>query len=174
MVMSLAQGNSDDTLKSSFVTPGAYWAHTAIAQKGLCESSFTAGGASLAHEPLLLGISGAAAQLNLALRDDCATLNLSLPPAVASLTAGEEPFYTVFVVPDFDSTVDVVPQTLRPSTGAKITLSGLTPGNYHVYTFNRPAALEYRNPSALAGLSGQPVTLSPGSTSDLTLEVARH
>jgi hypothetical protein len=112
--------------------------------------------------------------LNLALRDDCATLNLSLPPAVASLTAGEEPFYTVFVVPDFDSTVDVVPQTLRPSTGAKITLSGLTPGNYHVYTFNRPAALEYRNPSALAGLSGQTVTLSPGSTSDLTLEVARH
>ncbi len=174
MVMSLAQGRSDGALTSSFVSPGTYWAHTAVAQPGLCESSFTAGGASLAREPLVLGISGVVPQLNLALRDDCASLTLSLPESIASLTAGEEPFYTVFVVPDFDSTIDVVPQTLRPSTGGKITVAGLTPGNYHVYGFNRPVALEYRNPAALAGLPSQTVTLAPGATSDLTVEAPQH
>jgi Carboxypeptidase regulatory-like domain len=174
MVMSFAQGSSDGTLSSSFVPPGTYWAHTSIAQKGMCEASLTAAGASLAREPLVLGGSGSTQQLNLSLRDDCASLTLSSPQSIASLTAGEEPFYIVFVVPDFDSTSDVVPQTLRPSTGGKIILSGLTPGNYHVYAFNRPVALEYRNPAALANLPSQTVTLSPSATSDLTVEAVQH
>jgi hypothetical protein len=85
-----------------------------------------------------------------------------------------EPFYTVYVVPEFASTEDVVPQTLRPSTGGRVTLSGLTPGNYHVYAFDHPVALEYRNPAVLAGLQGQAITISPGETSDLVVEVGQH
>ncbi len=116
----------------------------------------------LRGKPLVMGIAGTTAPLVLALRDDCAKLTLSLPGSVG-LAAGEERFYTVYAVPDFDSTEDVVPQTLRPSTGGKITLTGLTPGNYHVYTFDRPTALEYRNPAVLASLPGQAVTLAPGA-----------
>jgi hypothetical protein len=85
-------------------------------------------------------------------------------------SAGEELYYVVYTVPDFDSTEDVIPQTLRLSTGGRITLTGLTPGNYHVFTFNHPVALEYRNPSVLAGLRGQAITLAPGAEADLTLE----
>jgi hypothetical protein len=109
----------------------------------------------------------------LALRDDCARLTLYLPESVG-LSAGEEPYYTIYVVPDFDSTEDVVPQTLRPSTGGRITLTGLTPGNYHVYTFSRPVALEYRNPAVLAANPGQTVALTPGAEAALTLEAPQR
>jgi hypothetical protein len=175
MVSSYAQGTSEGPLETTYTPPGSYWVHTSIAQKWLCEASFTSGGSSLAREPLVLGISGAAAPLSLALRDDCASLTLSLPASVAGNVAGVERFYTIFVVPDFESTEDVVPQTLRPSSGGTITVSGLTPGNYHVYAFDRPVALEYRNPAALAALPnpGQAVTLSPGAKADVVVEVAQ-
>jgi hypothetical protein len=88
--------------------------------------------------------------------------------------AGEEPFYIVYVVPDFDSTQDVVQQTLRPSSGGRIKLTGLTPGNYHVYTFDRPIALAYRDPAVLASLPGQAVTLAPGADAELTVEVPQR
>jgi hypothetical protein len=167
-----AQGDGPGQLEASYLPPGSYWAHARFAQKSLCEASFTAGGASLAREPLVLGLSGATAPMELTARDDCAKLTLSLPPALAALAAGEERFFTVYVVPDFDSTVDLEPLTLRPSSGATVTIEGLTPGSYHVYTFSNPVALEYRNRDALAALPdpGQAITLSPGTTGSLVLE----
>lgn len=173
MVGSYAEGSIAAPMQTQSPPPGSYWVHTSIAPRTLCEASFTAGGTSLAREPLVLGIAGTTAPLMLALRDDCAKLTLSLPGSVG-LSAGEERFYTVYAVPDFDSTEDVVPQTLRPSTGGKITLTGLTPGNYHVYTFDRPMALEYRNPAMLASLPGQAVTLAPGGEAELTVEVPQR
>jgi hypothetical protein len=171
-----AQGDGTGPMEATYLPPGPYWVHTRIAQRGLCESSFTAGGANLAREPLVLGLSGATAPLELTVRDDCAKLTLTLPAALAAMTAGEEPFYTIYAVPDFDSTVDLEPVTLRPSTGATVTLEGLTPGSYHVYTFENPVALEYRNRTALAALPdpGQTITLSAGTTGSLVLEAPGH
>ncbi len=168
-----ANGNGSGQLETTFKTSGSYWVHTSITQHGLCLASFTAGGANLAREPLAIGPAGVTAPLLLALRDDCASLTLSLPTAVAAQAPGEERWYTVYVVPDFESTENAVPQTLRPSSGGTVTLEGLTPGNYHVYTFAVPLVLEYHNPAALAALPtpGQPVTLSAGTTSSLVLEV---
>ena len=174
LVMSYAQGSSAGPVETTFVSPGTYWLHTNIASKGLCESSFTAGGSSLAREPLVVGLASAIAPLNLTLRDDCASLTVALPASMSVPKAGEEPFYTIYVVPDFESTVDVVPQTLRASSGARITLEGLTPGNYHVYAFRQTVALEYRNPATLAGLHGQAVALAPGSASDLVVEAGQQ
>lgn len=170
MVSSYAEGSLPGPLESTGVPPGSYWVHTAIEPKALCEASFTAGGESMDREPLLLGVAGTSAPLVLSLRDDCARLTLSLPGTV-SMTAGEERSYLVYVVPDFDSTGDVIPVTLRPSTGGRMTMQGLTPGNYHVYTFDQPVALEYRNSSVLASLPGQAVNLSPNADADLTVEV---
>jgi hypothetical protein len=174
MVASFAQGNSAGTLEPTFVPLGSYWAHTSIAQKGLCESSFTAGGTNLAREPLVIGFSGTTAPLNLTLRDDCASLTIALPASMSVPAAGEEPFYTVYVVPDFESTADVMPQTLRASSGSRVTLAGLSPGDYHVYVFNNPVALEYRNPVVLAGLRGQAVTLGPGEERELVVEAGQQ
>jgi hypothetical protein len=114
--------------------------------------------------------------LTLTLRDDCASLKVSLPPDADVSAAGDEPYYTIYVVPDFDSTTDITPVVLRPSSGGSITLDGLTPGSYHVYAFASPVDLEYRNPEALAALPhpGQTVTLSPGAPSSLVVEVPGH
>jgi hypothetical protein len=167
-----ATGTTDGPLQSSYMAPGAYWAHTFVSGRGLCESSFTAGGASLGREPLTIGLSGATAPMELAVRDDCAKLALSLPDSLMEMGAGEEKYYTVFVVPDFDFTLDISPIVLRPSSGGSFTLDNLTPGNYHVYTFAGNANLEYRNPAVLAALAnqGQTVTLSPGVATNLVVE----
>lgn len=173
MVSVYADGAGPGQLETTFMPSGSYWAHTSITQHGLCLASFTAGGANLAREPLVVGAAGVTAPLDLALRDDCARLTLTLPTAGAALAPGEERWYTVYVVPDFESTENTTPQTLRPTSGGTVTLEGLTPGNYHVYTFDVPLVVEYHNPAALSALStpGQTITLSPGTTSSLVLEV---
>jgi hypothetical protein len=172
IVSAYASGRSQGSMEATWLTPGSYWAHAHIGQKGLCEDSFTAGGVNLAREPVILGLSGSVSTMTLALRDNCASLTLSLPQSLMAAASGEEPFYTAYAVPDFDSTADVAPVTLRPSTGGTATLEDLTPGSYHVYVFNATARLEYRDRSVLASLPnpGQPVTLSAGTTSNLVLE----
>jgi hypothetical protein len=172
MVSAYANGSEPGPMETNYLLPGAYWVHTHIDQKGLCEESFTAGGANLAREPVILGLSGSMAPMTLTLRDDCANLTLSLPQALMAQAPGDEHFYTVYVVPDFDSTVDVTPSTLRPSSGGTVTLENLTPGEYHVYAFPATARLKYRNPAVLAALpnQGQSVSLSPGTTANLVLE----
>jgi hypothetical protein len=80
----------------------------------------------------------------------------------------------VYVIPDFDSTQGVVPQTIRTSTGGRVTLTGLSPGSYHVFTFDRPVALEYRNPAVLAALPSQTVSLEPNADADVMVEVPQR
>jgi hypothetical protein len=180
MVTALAEGYATGPIETSSPEagpgPGSYWVHTNIPQKTLCEGSFTAGAASLAREPLILSVSGASAPLTLTLRDDCATLRISLPSSADVEPTGDEPYYTVYIVPDFDFTTDIAPVVLRPSSGGSMTLDGLTPGPYHVYTFSSPVQLEYRNPEALAALANQAqaVTLQPGESSSLVVEVPRQ
>lgn len=172
MTSNFAQGGAGGTLDAIYTSPGSYWVHTHFEQRGLCESSFTAGGANLAREPLSVGVSGSTAPLELTARDDCAKLTLNLPPADTTIASGEEPFFTIYVVPDFDSTADVEPVVMRPTSGSTYTIDGLTPGSYHVYSFTSPVVLEYRNRDALSSLpnAGQAVTLSPGATANLVLE----
>ncbi|MGA8728281.1 MAG: carboxypeptidase-like regulatory domain-containing protein [Terracidiphilus sp.] len=176
MMSNYAEGSLSGPLQSQFTPPGAYWAHTSIADRRFCEGSLTAGGANLGREPLALGLTGSSAPLSLTLRDDCASLTITLPAEQTVPIAGKEPFYTVYAVPDFDSTTDVVPLTLRPSTGGKVTLTGLTPGSYHVYSFDKPVVLAYRDAATLEALphAGQAVTLSPGDQGNLVLEVPEH
>ena len=173
MVGSFAEGSGLQPLQTQRPPPGSYWVHTAISSKTVCEGSFTAGGASLAREPLVLNSAGTTAPLVLSLRDDCAGLTLSLPGSVG-VAAGEEPFYTVYVVPDFDSTEDVVPQTLRLSTGGRIKITGLTPGNYHVYTFDRPSRTRLSRSCDAGVAAGQAVTLAPDVDAELTVEVPQR
>jgi hypothetical protein len=152
-----------------------YWVHTRVYRGDLCAGVLSANGVNLVREPLVQGFFGSPAPLELTLRNDCAKLNLSLPAAASANLPGIEPVYTVYVVPDFDSTEEVEPLPMRPSSGPSITVPKLTPGSYRVYTFTTPMELEYRNPAAMARLpvAGQPVTLAPGEAGSLVLEVPR-
>ncbi len=87
------------------------------------------------------------------------------------MTAGEEQSYTIYLVPDFDTTVGADSRTVRASTGASFTFNSLTPGSYHVYAFSAPVNLEYRNRDVLAAHHGQAVTVAPGENPSLVLEV---
>jgi hypothetical protein len=177
MVTSYAEGYATGAIESSpDIGPGSYWVHMNIPQKTLCEASFMAGAASLAREPLVIALSGATAPLMLTLREDCASLRLSLPQNGDVEEAGDEPNYTVYVVPDFDSTIDIAPVVLRPSSGGMLMLDGLTPGSYHVYTFRSPVQLEYRNPEAMAAVANhaQAVTVDPGVSASLVVQVPEH
>jgi hypothetical protein len=152
-------------------TAGRYWANVTPERSGVCAGSFTAGGADLAREPLVLSPSVAPPQLELTLRDDCAKLNLNLPYGASMILPGVEASYSVYVVPDFDSAATVTPLTLRASSGSTVTLESLTPGNYHIYTFTSPKEFEYHNPQVLQEFTGQAITLAPSSTVDVMLEV---
>jgi len=161
-----------DLLEMSRIALGPNWIGVQVNDRALCLDSFVAGGRNFAREPLDLGPMTAAPPMEIVLRDDCARLELQLPQGLSAFLPGDEPFYTVYVVPDFDTPADVPPMAVHPSSGASLTVDGLTPGNYHVYTFDRPVRLEYRNPAALAALprSGQAITLASGNTTELVLE----
>jgi len=156
--------------------PGAYWLGGYVPRPGQCADTLTAGSFNLAREPLVLSLANPAPPMELTLRDNCGTLTLTLPPTQATFLPGEEPFYTVYVVPDFDTVADIPPMTMHPSSGPTLNLDNLTPGSYHVYTFDSPVHLEYRNPAALAALpnAGQQVTVSSGTPASLMLEVPEH
>jgi len=166
-----AGGAAQDMLTFLPGGTGRYWANATTERAGICVGSFTAGGADLGREPLTLSPSSSTPQLELTLRDDCAKLNLTLPYVAAMETPGALTTYTVYVVPDFESTATVTPSTLRAGSGATASFESLTPGSYHIYVFTEPVELEYHNPAALAALSGQAVTLSPSSSNDVVLEV---
>jgi hypothetical protein len=169
----VASGSPEGPLNATYTLPGAYWIHAQFGLRGFCESSFTAGGASLAREPLRVGLGGTTAPLTLTLREDCARLTLRLPDTSMLLLPGEEPFYMAYVVPDFDFTGDPEEVVLRPTSGDSISLDNLTPGSYHVYVFAGLHLLEYRNREALAALHSQAVTLEPGGASELVVEVPK-
>jgi len=162
-----------DLLQLRSTGPGPHWLSTEVNDRNLCVDSFNAGAINLAREPLNVALGSSPPPMELTLRDDCAKLALTLPLMLSQFLPGDEPFYTVYIVPDFDTTVDIPPMNMHPSSGATLTVDGLTPGSYHVYAFNHPVRLEYRNPAVLAALPtpGQTVTLSAGATSSLVLEV---
>jgi len=172
----IADESGPEQLELSGVGPGPHWISVQLNDRSLCVDSFSAGGFNLAREPLNVPLGASPPPMELTLRDDCAKLALTLPPMLAAFLPGDEPFYTVYVVPDFDTTADIPPMTVHPSSGATLTVDGLTPGSYHVYIFDRPVRLEYRNPAVLAALPtpGQQVTLSPGATANLMLEIPGH
>jgi len=164
-----------DTITFS-AQPGTYWLSAFLPRKGVCAGGFNAGSFNVAREPLTMSLAAAPPPMEFTLRDDCGTLALTLPPTLATFLPGDEPFYTVYLVPDFDTVQDIPPMTMHPSSGATLTLDSLTPGSYHVYVFDTPVHLEYRNPAALAASpnAGQQVTLTAGATANLMLEVPEH
>jgi len=170
-VLPFASGQLNGSLKGSSTAPGAYWLHPQLSESNLCEDALTVSGASLAREPVHVGTGGTLPSITLSLRHDCAQLTLHLPVLVMGFAAGEEPYYTVYTIPDFDFTHALQEATLRPTSGESLVLEGLTPGRYHVYTFAGPHPLPYHDRAQLEKLHGQEVVLQPGGKMELTLEV---
>ncbi len=172
-MMESAERTDADLYQFDMVAPGSYWIHGSANRSGICLGAVTAGGVNLAQTPWVAGAQGTGPAIEVVLRTDCARLTLELPATLTADLPGEEPVLFLYLVPEFDSVQPVRQTTAVPSSGATVSLEDLTPGNYRVYVFDTPKSLEYRNPAAMDRLSakGQPVTLSPGGSANLILEI---
>jgi hypothetical protein len=162
-----------DLYELEMAAPGAYWIHGIANATGVCLGAVTAGGENLARTPWIAGAGGTGQPIDVVLRTDCAKLEMQLPATVLGERPGEEPTLYVYVTPEFDSVEDTPMLTVDPSNSPTLKVEDLTPGPYRVFVFLTQQSLEYRNPAAMQRIAdkGQPVTLSPGATTNLVLEI---
>jgi hypothetical protein len=153
--------------------PGAYWVHGTANASGTCLGAVTAGGENVAHTPWIVGTGGTGQPIEVVLRTDCAKLNMQLSATVLGERPGEMPVLFVYVVPEFDSVEDISMLTADPSDSPNLTVEDMTPGPYRVFVFLTQQSLEYQNPAAMQRIAdkGQRVTLAPGVTTNLVLEI---
>jgi hypothetical protein len=111
--------------------------------------------------------------IEIALRQDCAQLTLSLPPKERE--AAIRTYYYVWVVPEFPTLQEPTRNTISTSDEALNEESFLTPGRYRVYSFTSSADVPYRDADAMERIagSGQSITLAPNEHAHLVLELSK-
>ncbi len=134
-------------------------------------ASVTSGGVDLAQHPLVVGSGGTSAPIDVVLRDDSATLTVSLKNQANSGSGNSGPQGYVSLVPQF-STPSQIPEN-APLAQTEIQIGNLPPGSYRVIAFDTPQQLEYTNPDAMRAIAGKGeiVTLSPGGTAQVSLDI---
>ncbi len=156
--------NANGSLVIRDVTPGPY---TVAAQSnGLnCIDSISSGSVDLMHEPLVIAEGSPPAPLQVTLRNDCASLNVTVQfqdhaPGGSLLLVSDSPAFE--------------PKTgwIQGNSASNFSFSGLTPGAYHLYAVSNLNGIEYTNPDALRGLDGQEITLAPNQQATATVTVA--
>jgi hypothetical protein len=164
---------SNDLYELDRLAPGGYWIEAATSRSGICLGSVTAGGQSMGHTPWTAGQNGTGEAIDVVLRTDCAKLTLQLPAGLLGEGTGEAPAFYLYVVPEFDSVGGVHDGVVQTFAERSETLEDLTPGTYRVVSFDTPQQLEYRKAGALDRLhgQGQEVTLPPGGSVNLVLEI---
>lgn len=143
------------------VPPGSY----RVLVYGLdsqCVDSLTSGNADLTQEDLVVAPGSQAQPINVALRNDCATLQVT----VNSENQGAK--LAVVLVP---ASHVMEPITAQLDATGSYVFNGLGPGEYQVYAFSSIDGLEYANPEAMREFAGQQITLAPNQRANLTLAV---
>ena len=168
-----AQSAANDSYRLGMLKPGRYWVGATTNHPGTCLGPVTSGGQDLAHTPWTAGPSGTGQEIDVTVRTDCAKLTLQLPSRVMSALPGEDSGFFFYVIPAFDYSGDLREGRLQVSGIATVDLNDLTPGTYRVFAFTAPRAIEFQNPEAMDRLAGQgqEVTLEPGGSATLVVEV---
>jgi hypothetical protein len=169
----IAEAADSGQYELAMAAPGAYWISASANGAGTCLGAVTAGGTNLGYSPWIVGTLGTGAAIEAVVRTDCAKLTLQLPAGILAEFSGEQPTLSVYVVPEFESVQQINAILIPPSSGAPGPVENLTPGAYRVFVFDSPRELEYRNPAAMERLAGQgqQVTLPPGGSANLVLEI---
>jgi|SRR5579875_838861 len=142
------------------VPPGKYSVLVSAANQ--CLDSLTSGNVDLLQNDLVVLPGSQPQPINLVLRNDCATLQVSVH--------SEDPSARSFVllVP---SSRAILPITMQLEPGASATLGNLSPGEYQVYAFSNIDGLEYANPEVMREYSGQQLTLAPNQHANVTVNM---
>jgi hypothetical protein len=103
--------------------------------------------------------------MEIVLRDDSATMNGTI-----KVPSGKDPRATIVVVPQPVS--KIAPRVMGIGAGS-FTMTGLAPGEYLVFAFDRIDTLEYTNPDALQAYESQAahVTLSANQNGQVALDL---
>jgi hypothetical protein len=155
------------------MAPGSYWLQGSPGRPGVCLGTVSAGGQSLAHTPWTVGAAGTGTGIDVVLRTDCAKLKLKAPASATADAPGEDQSLYFYAVPEFDSIGEANEGVLQRVGNSSQDLVDLTPGTYRVFVFDSPHPLEYRTAGELDRLAGegQEVTLEPGGSATLVLEM---
>ena len=127
--------------------------------------SATYGETNVLSDDITVG-AGPSYPLDIVMRDDGASLTIN----ARGVGTAEHPAATVVLLPQPPS--KLMPPVLGYVTQA-YTATGLAPGDYLVFAFDRAAGLEYSNPDVLAGYASQAahVTLTANQQAQVTLDL---
>ena len=175
-------GPEDDSLAIDGVQPGRYWVR-ADSSRGFV-AAITSGTTDLQHQPLVIGLGGSSAPIEITMRDGEAEIDGTIQVAAASFSGtggsttapnGTTPVSTetsthVYFVPLLDSSGQFRDVWVPPD--GKFATQQLPPGTYRVLAFDHPQeTLEYRNPEAMRAYEtkGQLIRLVAGQKEHLNL-----
>jgi len=152
-------GNPSGPLFLRDVAPGAY---TVVTQSNgqFCVDSVTSGSTDLTRDPLLVSLGSPPQPVQVALREDCATLEVMIQPQEHPGTR------TVILTSDSPA---FEPKLAALGAGPSAQFGPLTPGTYRLYQVPNPNNLEYANPEALRNLEPQEITLAPNQHGTISL-----
>jgi hypothetical protein len=172
-------GPEDDALAIDGVAPGRYWV-SVNSSRGFV-AAIDSGITDLQHQPLVVGVGGSGAPIEITVRDAAAEIDGTVEGAAAPLTPsdgtvsrpqGDNSTAHVYCIPLADSSGEF--REIRVSTDGKFGPQELPPGTYRVLAFDRTQPeLEYRNAEAMRAYEskGQAVRLIPGQKEHLHLQV---
>jgi hypothetical protein len=152
--------------------PGSYWLQdNPMAPWYLASAS--CGGVDLTHEPFTIAGGTAGCTMRVVLRNDSASLHWSLD---TNNERNQSPSVFIYAIP-----LENIAQPLSTSSTQKEalpqgSLEDLAPGRYLVIAFDCEQQLAYRETDALEKYSslGKEVTLTPGGTSEVQLDLVNE
>jgi len=181
--LSQPPGSGDPSLfQLDNAIPGRYWVLT-YPYEGYV-SSITSGGSDLSRQPLVVGPGNSTAPIQVTLRNNTGQIQCTVnapsaaEPASATTAAGGANAVPGEVKPIFlyaiptSQTSSQIPQT-QGSGSESITFPNLAPGTYRVVAYDRFQQINLSDPQQLAEIAsrGQTVTVSPGATASIQLDL---
>jgi hypothetical protein len=163
------ESNEDDAFQFNSVAPGRYWVQADASQGYI--ASLTAGGVNLARDPLVIEPGNSNAPIEVTVRDDSATLSVSLNPQAGDGSTPQSEQAYFYAIPMFDTVTHFRWGTLQGANPQSF--AGMAPGTYRVFAFDAPQDIEYRNPEAMQAYAGKgkTVTLESNGSASVQLDI---
>ncbi len=139
-------------------------------------SSVTSGGVDLGSNPLVIVPGSTPPAVEVTLRDDGGTITgiigSQTPGAPNPNAAGESPQVWVYAIPLFSTAAAL--RNVMPNSDGQFSFYAMAPGSYRVVACDAQQDIDFHSAEGLAAWAGkgQTVTVDPGGTASVQLDVA--
>jgi len=154
-------GDSQQAWMIRNVAPGRYGVSVQSNGPG-CIDSVSSGSADLTHDDLIVTTGSQPPPINVTFRDDCATLSGEVHGG-----SGDAKGFVILL----PGAAYIQPNITPIQSGGHFAFGNLSPGEYQVYAFSNIEGLEYANPEALRGFTGQRIDLEPNQKANVTVDL---